>query len=54
MSGHLWTVLPAPKPWPAARILRGSVVQQVVWGLTRSHALRRAQAVLDKHAGEQS
>lgn len=40
-------VQPAAKPWPAALILRGSVVQRVVWGFTRGHARRRASRVAE-------
>lgn len=42
----MWRVDKGKWPFPVAIVLNGSVVQRIVWGFTRGHAVRRAQKLV--------
>lgn len=50
----LVAIHPAPGWWPTAHVAYGGVIQATVWGFTKSHAVRRADRLVDLTLADQS
>lgn len=44
----MWRITKGRRPFPVAIVQHGSVIQRVVWGLTRAHAVRRGQRWINR------